>query len=197
MKQFLALIFGALLLVGCDKIEGQLNISKDIKLVSSKGVSRTLKVGTYTADIKANTKKKITLRLNNDADEKYVFNIPDGSIPSNGSFTATSDVVGQPVDLFGNVKTVVSNSDRKQVFESCQYQETVQVCYPTGPNGQVSCSIQMQTRFGSRWVTYYDRTTQKDIELSIHAAKSSDESAQFVGDALWIDRIVLNETQCR
>lgn len=197
MKTLLALLFTSLIFTGCEKIEGQLNVTTDLKLRNSKKVVKTLAVGTYTADIKANTKKKITLRLNNDANEKFEFNVPDKSIPSNGPFRVLSDVVGQPVDLNGNVTTVVTNSERRQVFESCQYQEAVQVCAPTGPNGGVVCSIQYQTRFGSRWITFYDRRTDKDLSLSISAAGSSLESAQFQGDIAWIDRIVLSETQCR
>ncbi len=200
MKQMLPVllgVFSVFFFSGCERIEGQLNISNDVKLVNSKGNTRTLKVGTYTADIKANTKKKITLRLNNDGDEKYIFNVPDNSIPANGTFTVKSNVVGQPVDLTGTVVTNVTNSDRRQGYESCQYQEYVQVCYPTGPNGQVACSVQMQTRFGTKWVTFYDRRTEKDITLSIMAKNATVESAQFVGDVVWVDRIVLNESQCR
>lgn len=196
MKTLLPLFAAAILFAGCEKIEGQLNVSNDVKIKTTKGVMRTVRAGTYTADIKANTKKKITLRLNNDADEKYEFNIPDGSIPSNGAFSYNSATVGQPVDLSGTVATVVTESPRRQTTESCQYTEPVQVCYPV-PNGGVSCTIQQQTRFGTRWITYYDRRTEKDVSLSIAAAGSGVESAQFQGDVVWNDRIILSQTQCR
>lgn len=195
MKTLLPLFAAAILFAGCEKIEGQLNVTNDLKIKTTKGVLRTLRVGTYSADIKANTKKKITLRLNNDADEKYEFNIPDGSIPSNGSFSYNSATVGQPVDLTGTVATAVTESPRRQTTESCQYTEAVQVCYPT-PQGGMSCSIQQQTRYGTRWITYFDRRTEKDVALTIAAAGSGVESAQFTGDIVWIDRIVLSQTQC-
>jgi hypothetical protein len=198
MKTLLAVLGATLFFTSCVKIEGQLNITQDTKLKTTKGVVKTVAVGTYTADIKANTKKKITLRLNDNADEKFEFNVPDGSIPANGTFKVLSNVVGQPVDISGNVVTVVTNSERKQTTESCQYQEAVQVCYPNGnPGGGVTCSIQYQTRFGTKWVSYYDRRTDKDLTLSILKAGASEESGQFQGDVAWIDRIVLNETQCR
>lgn len=196
MKNLMPLLFAAVLFAGCEKIEGQLNVTKDVKIVTTKGVSRTVRVGSYSADIKANTKKKITLRLNNDSDEKYEFNIPDGSIPSNGSFSYKSNVVGQPVDLTGSVATQVTNGERRQTNESCQYQEAVQQCFPV-PQGGVNCQIVYVTRFGYRWIQYYDRTTVKDVTLSIAAANTNEESAQFVGHAAWADRIVLSETQCR
>lgn len=195
MKKLLSLLAVAALFAGCEKIEGQLNITKDVKLVSSKGESRTLKVGTYSADIKANTSKKITLRLNNDSNEQYAFNVPNGSLPSNGAFSYKSATVGQPVDLSGNVVTTSQDSSRRQTSESCQYQRPVQVCAPT-PNGGMTCSIQYQTVFGQRWIQYYDRTTTKDITLSIAAANATEESAQFQGATTWVDRIVLSQTQC-
>jgi len=196
MKNLMPLLFVAIFFAGCEKIEGQLNVTNDVKLRTTKGVVRAVRAGSYDADIKANTKKKITLRLNNDSDEKYEFNIPDGSIPSNGSFSYKSNVVGQPVDLTGTVATQVTDSERRQTNESCQYQEPVQVCFPI-PQGGMSCSVRYETRFGYRWIQYYDRTINKDVTLSIAAANTTEESAQFLGHAKWIDRIILSQTQCR
>lgn len=197
MKHLMPLLAVAFLFASCERIEGQLNISSDTKLVSSKGVTRTLRVGTYSADIKANTSKKITLRLNNDGDEKYIFTLPDGSrIPSNGSFAFKSSDVGQPVDLNGTVATTTVDGKVSQGYESCTYQTPVQVCYPT-PNGGATCSIQYETRQGQKWIKYFDRTTTRDVTLSISAANSGVESAQFQGDIVGVDRIVLNESVCR
>lgn len=196
MKNLLPLIAAAVLFVGCERIEGQLNVSKDVRLVNSKGNSRTIRVGTYSADIKANTKKKITLRLNNESDEKYEFNIPNGSIPTNGSFSYKSAVVGQPVDLSGTVATVVTDSAMGQTTESCQYQQPVQTCFPL-PNGGTSCSTHMETRYGTRWIKYFNRTTDKDVALSIAVINTSEEAAQFIGHEKWTERVIVNATQCR
>ena len=196
MKILLPLIAVATILVGCERIEGQLDVSKDVKLVNTKGSSKTIRVGTYSADIKANTKKKITLRLNNDRDEKFEFNIPNGSIPTNGSFFYGSAVVGQPVNLSGTVATVVTDSERRQTTESCQYQNPVYRCRP-GPQNDTICNIEMETRFGIRWIEYFDRTTDKDVNLSIAVVNTNDEAAQFNGNTKWVDRIVTNSSQCR
>jgi hypothetical protein len=196
MKQIFSILVLSLMITSCEKIEGQLNVSTDVKLRNSDGVVTNLKVGTYSADIKANTSKKITLRLNNDNDEKYIFNIPDGSIPTNGNFNYKSDTVGQPVDLSGTVATATSDSARRQSTESCQYQAPVQVCYPT-PNGGMACSVQYRTVYGTRFTTYFDRSTHKDVALSIAAANTTNEVAQFQGQMDWVERIVLNQSQCR
>lgn len=196
MKTLLPLIVAAVLFTGCERIEGQIAVLKEVVLKNSKGNSRTIRVGTYTADIKANTKKKITLRLNNESDEKYEFNIPDGSIPTNGSFSYKAATVGQPVDLHGAVATYVTESGIGQTTESCQYQQPVQSCWPL-PNGGMSCSTHMETRFGTRWIQYFDRTTTKDVTLSIAAANTTEEAAQFAGSATNVERVVMNATQCR
>ncbi len=188
-------LLAALFLVSCEKIEGQLNITKDLKLVNSKGVTHLLKVGTYSADIQANTSKKITLRLNNDSDEKFNFS-HDGNIPSNGPFTISSKMSGQPVDLSGDVKTTTTNSEVRESNQSCTYQRPVQVCFPI-PQGGVSCTVQYQTGFGYQWTRYYDRETNKTVNLSVKAMSSVDESADFHGDITFVDRVVLNQSECR
>lgn len=196
MKIFMSLTLAAILLVGCEKIEGQLNITKDLKLVNSKGITHLLKVGTYTADISANTSKKITLRLNNDSNEKFIF-VHNGNIPDNGTFSIGSKVSGQPVDLTGDVKTAVTNSETRQGTESCMYQVPEQVCYPSGPNGAMTCTIQYRTVSGMQWITFYDRQTTKNVNLSVKPAAATEESADFHGDIAYAERIITSSSGCR
>ena len=194
MKTLSALFLTAMVLTGCVQIEGQLNVSKEVKLKTSKGQTRTIAVGTYSAEVKPG-KKKITLSLN-DSDDKYEFSVPKNSIPSNGDFYFKSATVGQPVDLSGTVKTVLTDSDRRQTTQSCTYSLPVQIC-STGPNGQVFCTVHYQTYPGTQWIQYFDRKTQKDISLSISAAGSNDVLGVFIGDVSWVDRIVISEGLCR
>lgn len=192
------LLVAAFLFVGCERIEGQLNITKDLKLVNSKGDTHLLRVGTYSADLRQSTfGKKIVLRLNNDADEKFNFLIPEGSqIPNNGTFKYTAAQIGQKVDLTGTVRTVSTDGPVREAVQQCTYTEPVTVCYP-GPQGQQICSTQMRTVYGQQWMRYYDRTSHQDVLLSIAAAGSADESAQFTGNASWVDRIVISQMPCR
>ncbi|MBC7537599.1 MAG: hypothetical protein H7281_02165 [Bacteriovorax sp.] len=196
MKFFMPVMLAALFLVGCEKIEGQLNITKDLKLVNSRGVTHLLKVGTYSADLSAKTSKKIVLRLNNDSDEKFVF-VHNGNIPDNGSFSISSKVSGQPVDLTGDVSTVVTNSETREGTQSCTYQIPEQVCYPTGPYGGMSCSMQYRTVNGLQWIRYYDRQTNKNVNLSVKPSSATVESADFHGNINYADRVVTSESGCR
>jgi len=198
MKFLMPVILAALVLVGCDRLEGQLNITKDLKLENSKGDTHLLKVGTYSADLRKSTfGKKIILRLNNDADEKFNFTIPKGTIPNNGSFKLSSSQIDQKVDLSGTVSTVSTDSPIREAVQSCTYTEPYTVCQPTGPQGQVACSTYMRTVYGSQWTRYYDRSSTQNITLSIAAAGSSEESAQFLGNASWVERIIVNQMPCR
>lgn len=199
MKYLMPLLLAAAFLVGCERLEGQLNITKDLKLVNSKGDTHLLRVGTYSADLRQSTfGKKIVLRLNNDSDEKFNFLIPEGSqIPSNGTFKYSSAQIGQKVDLAGTVRTVSTNGPVREAVQQCTYTEPVTVCVPTGPQGQVTCSTQMRTVYGQQWMRYYDRTSTQDVVLSIAAAGQAEESAQFTGANTWVDRVVLSQMPCR
>lgn len=194
MKLLLPVMLIALSLVGCVKIEGQLNISKDLKLVNSKGVAHLLKVGTYSADIDAQSSKKFTLRLNNDSDEKFVFS-HSGNIPNNGPFSISSKVSGQPVDLNGDVATVVKNSNTQSATQSCTYQVAVQVCYPDSRGGRI-CQIEYRMAYGTQWINFYDRETNQHVNLNVNAVNSPDVSADFHGDLGYVERIITNETRC-
>lgn len=192
MKNLFPLLVTAFLFAGCEKIEGQLNVTKELQLKTSKGSLKTLREGTYSADIRAVSSKKITLKL--DDDTKYPFSVPKG-IPDNGSFSYKSATIGQPVDISGVVATKVTDSNRRQTTESCEYREAVRVCTNT-PKGEV-CSIQYQTRYGIQWVEYFDRRIDRDVNLSIAPAGTNSESAHFQGENSWIERIIVSEGQCR
>jgi hypothetical protein len=189
MKYLLSLAILSLVFVGCDRIEGQLNITKEFKLINNRGVTSTLSVGTYNADITANSKTKFTLRLNNDTNQKYVFN-HSGNIPQNGTFKVESSASGQPVNLTGTVSTKITETSVQQKYETCTYQ--VQVCNQT-PNGPV-CT--MQTHFGNQWTRFFDRQTDQNVTLSVNEVNATEQSADFHGNLSYVDRIILSQTNC-
>lgn len=197
MKFIITVLISAISLVGCkgERIEGQLNVTKNLSLTNSTGMTKDIDVGTYSADIKANTSKKITLRLNNNSDDKFVFN-HNGNIPDSGTFNIPSKVSGQPVDLSGAIATSITLSQVRETIESCTYQMPVEVCYPS-PYGGMSCTIQYRIIYGNQWVRYYDRTVTKNVNLSVKASGTDEESADFHGDITDINRVVLSQGICR
>jgi hypothetical protein len=195
VKLIIPVFLAAIFLVSCEKIEGQFNITKELKLINSKDKTHLLKMGTYTAELLEKSSKKIILRLSNDNNEKFIF-AHDIKFPENGSFIISSKTSGQPVDLLGTISTIVTNSDISETTQSCSYQAPVQICFPI-PQGGVSCSIQYQTVFGNQWIKYYDSQTSKNINLSLRELNATEESAEFHGDITYTDRIIINQSICR
>lgn len=190
----LSLIF---LLVACDRIEGTLKLDEAVTLTNTKGIKKSIAVNSYDADIKLKSKKSITLRLSNDSDEKFEFKIPSGKpIPNNGAFVFTSKEVGQPVDLEGTVKTVVTRSATVTSWEICQYTEYQTVCH-SGPDGKPICTTVPVQRNGQELVRYYDETIEKDVLMAIRNPGSSSIAGDFVGDIAYSQRVYTSRSGCR
>ncbi len=198
MKSIMSLAVLSLLVVACNKLEGQLNVTSVFKLKNSSGDTKTIAVGNYNADLDKKTlSKKIVLRLNDDRDQKFEFKIPDGAkIPSNGAFTLKSSDIGQAVDLNGLVDTKVTRSETRNEFRSCTYQEPYTVCSPSGPNGQTICQTYMRTVNGSQWVRYYDEYVDQHINLGITPVGSTDRAAEFTGNLSTVRQVVLDQSMC-
>jgi hypothetical protein len=185
-------------LSGCNDLNGQLNVSRSMKLKNSKNDEKVIAVGTYSAELKRSTfGKKIVLKLNNDQDQKYEFKIPDGtSIPTNGTFSLASADIGQPVNLKGVVSTKVTDTTPQEVFQACTYTEPYTVC-TAGPNGQQICNTYQRTMQGTQWVRYYDHYVDQNIQMSIIAVNESVASSEFLGDLSTVQRITTQLSSCR
>lgn len=195
MKKYFMLMAVAIISFGCEKLDGQLNIAAPIKLVTTKGSTITVKPGTYASELKISNSKKLTLKLD-DSGQKFDFKIPKNSLPDNGTFKFLSATSGQPVDVNGEIKTVITDSGRRTTTETCHYQVPYQVCSPL-PNGGQTCHIQYRQVMGMKWVEYFNRTTQRDVKLAIHNKSLNDNAADFFGDIEYTQRVVVNESMCR
>jgi hypothetical protein len=198
MKFLVPVMLVAALVTGCKtRVDGQLNVTKDIKLRAFSGDKHLIKLGTYTADLSPNGSEKIALRLNNDKDERFNFAIPAGSkLPDNGTVTYTAAQVGQAADLVVTIETAISESNVQEGYSSCTYQMPTQVCFPI-PMGGMNCSIQYQTVFGQQWERFYDRTTDKNVTLNVSEPAATEVSAQFLGNSKTSQRIVISQSACR
>ncbi len=198
MKYLVSILMATALLSGCKtRVEGQLNVTKDIKLRAFSGEKHNIAVGTYTADLSPNGSERIALRLNNDKNERFNFAIPsDVKIPDNGTLNLTSAQVNQAADVNINVVTVVTKSDIREEMTSCTYQMPVQRCYPT-PGGGVQCSIYYETVFGQQWERFYNVITTKDLTLNLSEPAATESSAQFIGSSQTFRRVILGQSPCR
>lgn len=197
MKKLIGLLSLALLVVACDRIEGTLKLDEAVTLTNTKGVKKSIAVNSYNADIKLKSKKSITLRLSNDSDDKFEFKIPSGkTIPSNGPFAFTSKEVGQPVDLEGTVKTIVTRSDTYSGWEMCQYTDYQTVCH-AGPDGKPICTTVPVQRNGQEFVRYYVETVEKDVLMTIKNPGSANAAGDFIGDIAYSQRVYTSRSGCR
>jgi len=198
MKYLVPVMITLALLGGCKtRVEGQLNVTKDIKLRAFSGDKHLIKVGTYTADLSPNGKEKIALRLNNDKDERFNFAIPSNvKIPNNGTIKLTAAQVNQAADVNITVATAVSEGAVQEGYSSCSYELPTQYCYPV-PNGGMNCHVEYRTVFGQQWERFFIRTTDKNVTLDVSEASATEVSAQFVGNSIVSDKVILNQTACR
>lgn len=184
------------LFVGCEKIEGDLTVEKDFNLKNSetRGLYK-IPAGSYHADMKF-TRSKMTLRLNNNNNEKFEFNRPRKDIPDNGSFTFKSAELGQPVDLSGDVHTVRTTLGHYSGWEFCEYDEPVQVCYPL-PTGGQSCHIEYRRVRGQQYVKYHVDEIDRDIRIDIAQKDQAERSGSFASQSLWREKIYDSQGICR
>jgi hypothetical protein len=198
MKYLIPVVLFAVLVGGCKtRVDGQLNVTKELTLRAFSGDKHLIKVGTYTADLAPNGSSRIALRINQDNDERFNFAIPEGSkFPDNGTVLYTAAQLGQAVDISATVATTVTNTPTQEQYSSCSYQEPVQVCYPV-PNGGMACSIQYRTVWGYQWERFYDRITNKNVLFNIFEPAATEASAQFLGNSSTADRIIISRSLCR
>jgi hypothetical protein len=196
MKKLLLVSMTIALLSGCKtRVEGQLNVTKEIKLREFSGEKIAIRVGTYTADLSPNGKEKIALRLNNDNNQRFNFAIPTNvKIPDNGSVKLTAVQVNQAADVNITVATQVTDGPTQEGYSQCTYQMPMQYCYPS-PAGTI-CHIEYQTVFGQQWVRFFVRTTDKHLTLDVSEVAATEMSAQFIGSSNIADRIILNQSLC-
>jgi hypothetical protein len=193
MKRLIGIVSLLALMVSCDRIEGELQLSQEILLKNSRGVTRTIAPNTYQADIRLQSQKQITLRLG--SNDQYIFNVPR-KIPANGDFAFSSVQVGQPVDLTGTVRTIITRSETYQDWEMCSYTEWRTFCQP-GPNGSRVCQNIPYTRQGREYVRFYIETTDRDVTLQIRPAGNSEIAGDFSGDASYRQRVYIERWPCR
>lgn len=198
MKYLIPVMIIAAFLGGCkSRVDGQLNVTKEISLREFSGEKQAIKVGTYTADLSSNGANKIALRLNNDNNQRFNFAIPENSrLPENGTVVYSAAQVNQAVDVKATIVTNVTNSQPEERWTSCTYQAPTQVCYPL-PTGGMNCTIQYQTVWGQQWTRFYNRITDKNVTFDISEPNSTEVSAEFLGDAKSVDQIILNQSPCR
>lgn len=194
MKKLLLGLSALFLLVGCETLDGNLDVRESIKLKNDDGKTITLSPEFIeNVSIKVKSKKKLELELKG---HKFKFAVPKNSIPSkDGEFTLKSAQIGQPYDIHGAVDTIVTRSGSRYERETCTYQRPVTVCRPV-PNGGQVCHTEFQTFYGWRDVRFHVVTFDKSVAIDFFAPNSEDLKAVFNGGNISHQRVYEYQGHC-
>ncbi|MCO4794851.1 MAG: hypothetical protein KC493_14120 [Bacteriovoracaceae bacterium] len=188
----ISLLLLALLLVSCETINGNFQVSEMITL--EKGSDNvSIPAGNYKASLRVTTKK---VKLDLGDGNKYKFKIDPDAIPRrNGNVFFSASEVGQPYDVSTTVSSDVSESDSRAGRETCSYREAYQVCYPDR-QGRTRCHTEYRTVNGYRRVQYRVRTIDKSLLINLFSPGTEMAKASFSGRDISKSRIYEYVGQC-
>ncbi len=193
MKAKLVLISALFLgLTGCEDMGGTTSVAEAFNVfVNNK--RHTIAKGVYNTTLNFKRDKvEVTLNGNNTKTKIKFQYAPGTRLPSNGPFELRSEQTGQPVDVFGEIQTTETRSERRRGVESCQYQDVDVVC---GPHG---CSSVPVNRWGQQVIEYYLRTVNRVVKFNIvEVNASSNRLAKFNGESEYSEKVILYQDRCR
>lgn len=160
MRKVLSLVVLPFLFIACDDLKGDFEALQNLEFKNRKGETVEVATGNYDAVIKFNSKKKMTLQLEQGEDKiKAEFRIPKGvEFPNNDTIELTAKQVEQNYDVTISDVNNVSISDIRRDFESCTVRVPVRRCRRR-PDGGTVCWVDYVSRWGNRTVDYRLETT--------------------------------------
>ena len=194
MKRIISLFMIFLLAVSCRDLAGKMDIYEDL-VFKKKGNDIHVYEGNYNAKIKFSSKRKIKLKIDG---KKITFRIPKGSsIPKeNGNLYLTPEQTRQPYGLYGQVESKNDYSHKKEGYESCSWRRSYLYCH-YNRSGYRSCYTRYYHYYGSRFVRFQDKTTQKDYLFKIVDPDSENKLAVFNATRTNKERIYQYIGYCR
>ena len=159
-------------LVGCNGLEGQIEVLRDLQILKNGKSYKTMPVATYEVEVKNDAKKnRLTIRLK-DADgdsTKFRYTYPAGfQFPQTGEFAISAEESNQMFDLEGENTMDVTRSQTYRGNESCSLPPG-QECYYDQWGRPYCRPIQ---RWGIRYVEYQDVTTTHTTEADLIEGES-------------------------
>ncbi len=193
-------------MTSCKPVTGLLHVTQPMKVIHHQSENCNpmghacpdpkenvnLNPGDYIIKVQVSNKRTAVISMKTASRQLNLnLNIPSGrGIPENGPLHLTAQESGQPFDFYSVTKTSRSDSAIRRTFESCQVEETETVCSPQG------CWVQRRTRFGTRDIRYFDRTTVQKLQGSFTDPSSKEQLATLDGDRNSVERIIQSEGPC-
>lgn len=171
----------SVLLVSCDSLEGVLTAGEELNFVDRRGRDVTVAPGEYAARVQFNSRRRITLRLNqNDSEQKVRFNMPNGvQLGENQTITVPSVQTGQAYDLVAINVTETTTGSVQWGREQCSVQVPVRRCY-TNSQGQTVCRTYYETRWGWRDSQYRVERKVGANTINFNSPGTQDSAGDFV-----------------
>lgn len=209
MRNIMLLLALSTLMISCKEISGSLEVTQNFQAkVDNKcgwdpfgNCAPTKEVmvaaGNYKAVVDFSSKEQIKMQIKaNKVTETILLKRPANfEFPTNGDFQLSASEIDQDFDVHGDVQTQVVESPTRKEVESCTYTRSEYVCYPSGPNGQPTCSYQPRQVWGYRHVEYFLKTTVRDLSAQILNQQAM--MAHFVGHREDSEKIYLYQGFCR
>ncbi len=194
MKRILTLgllAVSVLAMTGCEDIPGVLIVTKNFSVLV-KGKNKSVAEGQHETSLDFKKNKVVATIKTGEDSIKVELAVPQGApIPNNGNFELKSVQTGQPFDVLGAIQTTVKDSERRTGLETCQIQDYQTICDPKG------CQVVPVTRQGNRQIEFFNRETEKAMQLDMTAVgESKNKYAHFDGRVRYTEKIVTYEGMC-
>ena len=190
MLKDMIVILSAFAFVGCEDIDGQLQVFEKFNVNTKNGV-RVTEIGNFETSLDIKRDRIVASIKSSSGKTKVTFMVPGNlRLPANGDFEITSADSCQPFDMTGINKTVESKSKTKSEYQDCIYEGWDVICSPQG------CTQVPVRRWGRQYTKYYARTVKQDLIMNAMSASADLVAATFTGAASRSEKIIVEQDQC-
>jgi hypothetical protein len=195
MKKIASILLMGVSLVGCNAIDGTLNVQHSFQMVNKKRDVVTIPAGSFHSKLKYSPRDRemeIKIKGASRQSQTLVVKVPSHvAVPeTSGTFYVRGYEVSQRFDMGGSVNTNVNTTGPYSGWESCSYTTTEWQCV----NG--NCHNVTVSRTGQQQVRYREQTTTKSVQIAFSEPSSGGQYATFFGQDTNSDRIYEYKGRC-
>jgi hypothetical protein len=206
-NSLMSLVLLSVMAASCVNLNGHLDVKQAMSAKKKSGFLHLkttevqIKPDLYTAELKINSDKNFTLKLEgHDSISLPIKGSKDLNVPSTGKVFISHNDIAQPFDVGGDIVTTVTDSDRIYVSEECSWSVMENHCKKAcdvNNSCSITCKNEAVTLHGFRAVTYHYRNTDRDLSINFLKVDKGEVLASFHGTSNTIDRIEDFVGECR
>ena len=185
MTKYIVLVISALAFMGCEDIDGRLQVFEKFNVNTKNGV-RVTEIGSFATSLDMKRDRIVALVKTESGKIKVTFLVPGNlRLPANGEFEISAADSGQPFAMSGVNKTVELKSKMKSEYQDCMYDGYDVICSPQG------CTQVPVHRWGRQYTEYYVRTIKQDLIINALSATAESVAATFTGAASNSQKVIV------